>query len=255
MNGHRTCIICLPRTGSQLCVTLSEEIKESMRLGEYFENWNRHEYFLDNDTLRLKNTHKIISTLMICKNFEERLDLLKKVNKNQSFTLRLFLMDNYDKEVLSKIIVELKNIGFEFLTLTRNISDQLLSFMIARETSRGKSDITTVFRINNEINEPVYINLNALNYTLNQIYSSHLKWEKNLSTILHNIEYQKVKYESIYEDMENIYNRKFNYVGKKTINGDPFDLIINKEEVMSFLSNKISGLGVIPALQTLPPML
>jgi hypothetical protein len=73
--------------------------------------------------------------------------------------------------------------------------------------------------------------------------------------LLRNVEHKQVKYESIYSDMENIYNTKFKYLGKKSIKNDPFDLILNKEEVMGFLLNKSSGLGVTPALQTLPPML
>jgi hypothetical protein len=249
MIAHRTCIICLPRTGSQLCELLSGEKHSSLQLGEYFENWNRSEYITYDNNLRFKNHDRISSNFKLSENFEQRLDLLKHTNINQSLTLRIFLMDHYDKITLSNIILELKNIGFEFITLTRDIKEQLLSYMIARTYKQN------VFGINSKINEPVYINLNYLNNVLDQIYVSHLLWEKNLSTILHNIEYQKVKYESIYSDMENIYNTKFKYLGEKSIKIDPFDLITNKEEVIRFLSNKISGLGVIPALQTLPPML
>ena len=250
MIGHRTCIICLPRTGSQLCEKLSEEIKTSFQLGEYFENWNRSEYVIDDDNnIRLKNFASIPSNFKLFEGFEERLNLLKNTNINQSLTLRIFLMDQYDKNTLSKIIIELKNIGFEFITLTRNIEEQLLSYMIAR------TYVKDVFGINSEINDPVYINLNRLSKVLTHIHDSHLLWENNLSIILHNIEYQKVRYESIYSDMENIFNTKFKYTGEKSIKTDPFDLIINKEEVMGFLVNRISGLGVIPAIQTLPPML
>jgi hypothetical protein len=248
MNGHRTCIICLPRTGSQLCERLSGEIKSSMSLGEYFENWNRTEFILsENNNILQPNIVSIASPFKLFEKFEERLDLLKKVDINQPLTLRIFLMDHYDKEVLSKIIIELKNIGFEFLTLTRDIREQLLSYMIARTTN--------VFIINSNISEPVYINLKTLNNGLNQIYNSYTLWENNLSIVLDDIVYQKVKYSSIYPDMERIYNTKFKYLGEKTIKPDPFDLILNKEEVMGFLLNKSSGLGVTPALQTLPPML
>jgi hypothetical protein len=249
MIAHRTCIICLPRTGSQLCEKLSGEVQTSFQLGEYFENWNRSEYIIFDGNIKLKNFVSIPTKFNLFENFQERLDLLKNTNINQPLTLRIFLMDHYDKITLSNIIIELKNIGFEFITLTRDIKEQLLSYMIARTYKQN------VFGINSKINEPVYINLNYLNNVLDQIYVSHLLWEKNLSTILHNIEYQKVKYESIYTDMENIYNTKFKYLGEKSIKIDPFDLITNKEEVIRFLSNKISGLGVIPALQTLPPML
>jgi hypothetical protein len=249
MNGNRTCIICLPRTGSQLCEQLANELTSGIKLGEYFENWNRSEYIISDGNIKLKNFVSIPVKFNLFENFQERLDLLKNTNINQPLTLRIFLMDQYDKITLSNIILELKNIGFEFITLTRDIKEQLLSYMIARTYKQN------VFGINSEINEPVYINLNHLDNVLDQIYVSHLLWEKNLSTILHNIEYQKVKYESIYSDMENIYDTKFKYLGEKSIKIDPFDLITNKEEVIGFLSNKISGLGVIPALQTLPPML
>jgi hypothetical protein len=232
MNGHRTCIICLPRTGSQLCEKLSGEIKTSFQLGEYFENWNRSEYIADDaNNIRLKNFASIPSNFKLFQGFEERLDLLKNTNTNQSLTLRIFLMDQYDKDTLSDIIIELKNIGFEFITLTRDIKEQLLSYMIAR------TYVKNVFGINSEINQPVYIDLMKLNKVLTHIYDSHLLWEKNLSVILHNIEYQTVIYESIHSDMENIYNTKFKYQGEKSIKGDPFDLIINKEEVMGFLTN------------------
>ena len=250
MRGHRTCIICLPRTGSQLCEMLSGERYSSLQLGEYFENWNRSEYIVDNDNnIRLKNFSSIPTNFKLFEGFEERLNLLKNTNINQSLTLRIFLMDQYDKNIMSKIITELKNIGFEFITLKRNIEEQLLSYMIAR------TYVKNVFGINSEINEPVYINFAKLNKVLTHIYDSHLLWEKNLSMILHNIEYQTVKYESVYSDMEKIYNTKFKYLGKKSINVNPYDLILNKEEVMGFLLNKSSGLGVTPALQTLPPML
>ena len=250
MNGHRTCIICLPRSGSQLCEILSGEKHSSLQLGEYFENWNRSEYIADDDNnIRFKNYASISSNFKLFENIEQRLNLLKNTNINQSLTLRIFLMDQYDKDTLSNIIIELKNIGFEFITLTRDIKEQLLSYMIAR------TYIKNVFVINSEINEPVYINLIKLNKVLTHIYDSHLRWEKNVSVVLRDIEYQKVKYESVYSDMEKIYNTKFKYLGKKSINVDPFDLILNKEEVMGFLLNKSSGLGVTPALQTLPPML
>jgi hypothetical protein len=38
--------------------------------------------------------------------------------------------------------------------------------------------------------------------------------------------------------MEKIYDTTFKYQGKKSINGDPLDLILNKDEVLDFLSSK-----------------
>lgn len=250
MTGHRTCILCLPRSGSQLCERLVSEIHNAFSLNEYFENWNQSEYVLDtSNTISLRQFNAISSLFSITLDFEEKLDLLKQVNINQPLVLRIFVMDHYNKDDLVKIISELNNIGFEFITLSRDIEEQLLSYMIAR------TYVKNVFGINSEINEPVHINLNGLSKVLTHIYDSHLSWENNLSMLLHNIEHKKVKYESIYSDMENIYNTKFKYLGKKSIKTDPFDLILNKEEVKGFLISKKSGLGVIPAIQTLPSML
>ena len=250
MTGHRTCILCLPRSGSQLCERLVSEIHNAFSLNEYFENWNQSEYVLDpSNTISLRQFNTILTLFSKTPNFEEKLDLLKQVNINQPLVLRIFLMDHYNKDDLMKIILGLNHIGFEFITLTRDIEEQLLSYMIAR------TYVKNVFGINSEINDPVHININKLSKVLTQIYDSHLLWENNLSMLLRNVEHKQVKYESIYSDMENIYNTKFKYLGKKSIKNDPFDLILNKEEVMGFLLNKSSGLGVTPALQTLPPML
>ena len=108
MNGHRTCIICLPRSGSQLCEILSGEKHSSLQLGEYFENWNRSEYIADDDNnIRFKNYASISSNFKLFENIEQRLNLLKHTNINQSLTLRIFLMDQYDKDTLSNTIIEL----------------------------------------------------------------------------------------------------------------------------------------------------
>jgi hypothetical protein len=97
-----------------------------------------------------------------------------------------------------------------------------------------------VFGITSDIDEPVHVNFNRLGGMLDDLAISSNKWEHNLSTILNNTEYKKVKYENIYADMEKIYNIKFKYVGKKSIKVNPLDLILNKEEAVNFLiKNKI----------------
>ena len=238
MNSHRTCIICLPRSGSQLCEMLAAEVQDALQLGEYFENWNRSEYTLDeNNNIYLKTTIEIKSKLMIRNNFEESISLLKKANPKQSLTLRLFLMEYYNKDVLLKILADLKTIGFEFITLHRNAYEQILSFMITLSYFNFKNK--NVFGITSDIDEPVHVNFNILGGMLDDLAISSKKWEHNLSTILNNTEYKKVKYENIYADMEKIYNIKFKYVGKKSIKVNPLDLILNKEEVVNFLSSRI----------------
>jgi hypothetical protein len=50
--------------------------------------------------------------------------------------------------------------------------------------------------------------------------------------------YKNIKYENIYYDMENYFNIKLKYKGVKSIKGDPLDLILNKTEVIDYLSSK-----------------
>lgn len=237
MTGHRTCIICLPRSGSQLCEKLVAEANRAGQLGEYFENWNQTEYFLDSAKwLHLKKISEQLSPYMIKKDYKEYISLLKQTNLRQSLVLRLFLIDYYDKDVLLEIITNLKNLGFEFIALHRNLKDQILSWMIAHSYRVIKD--RDVFSINKLVDEPVNIDIKLLSNILDILVTSSKNWEDNLSIILKNVDYTKIKYENIYNDMENYFNIKLNYNGVKSINGDPLDFILNKEEVVDFLTSR-----------------
>ena len=237
MNARRICIVCLPRSGSQLCEKLVAEAIHSRELGEYFENWNQSEYALKfNDSLYVKKFIEQPSELMIRENFEESINLLKQTRISQPLTVRLFLMDHYNKNTLLNIVNNLKDIGFEFLTLHRDLREQLLSYMIALSYHISKNKM--VFTINKIIDEPVVVDIASLSHVLDNLITSSKKWEDNVSTILKNVGYKNVKYENIYQDMEGIFNTTFNYKGVKSINVDPLDLILNKTEVVEFLSNR-----------------
>lgn len=240
MIKHRTCIICLPRSGSQLCEKLAAEATSARILGEYFENWNQSEYALKfNDSLYVKKFIEQPSELMIRENFEESINLLKQTRISQPLTVRLFLMDHYNKNTLLNIVNNLKDIGFEFLTLHRDLREQLLSYMIALSYHISKNKM--VFTINNIIDEPVVVDIASLSHVLDKVVVSSKNWDSNLSAVLKGIEYQKIKYENIYQDMESVFDTKFRYSGKKSISGDPLDLILNKEEVLDFLSTRLES--------------
>jgi hypothetical protein len=100
-----------------------------------------------------------------------------------------------------------------------------------------------VFAINNVIDETVSVDIPSLTHVLDKVVISFKNWENNLSTVLKDTEYQKISYENIYQDMETAFDTKFRYSGKKSINGDPLDLILNKEEVLSFLSSRLEGIN------------
>lgn len=239
MNGHRTCVVCLPRSGSQLCEKLVSEIHNAFSLDEYLEKWHESHYKLDeNKNISLIRHIHITSPFIMREDVAKRIDFLKQINKDQPLTLRLFLMDNYDKAILKNIMTELKGIGFEFIALYRDaIMDQLLSFMLAYSWTGLKKEM--VFHLNTVIDKPIHINLTpALRERLSVIKTSSVHWDRNVSVVLDNIPFERVSYETMYADMEKIYQRKFNYSGNKTITVDPMDLILNKEEVMDFLNNQ-----------------
>lgn len=235
MKGHRTCIICLPRSGSQFCEKLISGVHNAYQLGEYFEAWNESEYKLDSNNNIVGMNYKMKpSHFAVDSNYQEKLNFIKAINKDQPLTVRLFLMSTYDTVKLGSIISQLHDMGFEFVTLFRNLTDQLLSYMIAYEYREGKNK--DVFTIDSPINELVTIHFTSeLKKVLYMIKVSSVQWENNLSIVMKGIPYQNVSYESIISDMETVFETKFNYSGSKSITVDPFELIENKIEVLEFL--------------------
>lgn len=237
MNGHRTCIICSPRSGSQLCEKLISEIHCAVVLGEYFENWNRSRFELDsNNNLTQTAFIRISSKLDIADNLNDRLDLLTRVNPTNPLVLRIFLMDDYDKDNFAQILKCLQDLGFEFIVLSRNIKDQVLSFMIALSYKVFKNK--NVFGINIEINESVFVDLQLLGPIFDNLIKTCVNWQNNLSSVIKDLPYQSVEYETIVQDLENIYKTTFSYQGKKSITVPYMDLINNKDEVTNYLRSK-----------------
>ena len=238
MNGHRTCIICLPRSGSQWCEKLVREIHNAHALGEYFESWHTSTYTFNNNNYVI-NKQSIFNddSYNLTVTITEHIDLLKKINPTQPLIIRFFLFDHYDKNDVVNIMKELKILGFEFILLKRNLKEQLLSYIIAR-TYKLMGD-SYAFFINSDRNRLITVDIDdQLLRGLNKIYNSSINWEKNIQEVFIKIKYQKVKYETLQSDMEKIYNRNFNYTGSKSIKTNPEDLILNKNEVLDLLANE-----------------
>lgn len=236
----RTCIICLPRTGSQLCERMVASMDDALMLGEYFEAWNDSTYSLDEDgyLFRSKFTPKKESFNLHQSHFS-RLRKIIESNKKQNFVLRMFLMDNYNKHILKFIIATLNNEGFNFLTLQRSLEDQLLSYCIAYTNFSNGQD---TFGIDSTVNNKIFVDVSKIEPTIEHISRSNKNFKTNLSILFKekSININHIQYESIEDDLCNIFSRQLQVTGNKTIKGDHLSYILNKEETSNLIKKYLN---------------
>lgn len=234
MIGKRICIICTPRSGSQLCAKLINQYNNALDLNEYFERWNQSIYQINDEGLALKEHISVSSHFSIEENYHDRIEVLKSAKNDQPLTLRLFLLEKYPKNIISTILSELQKLDFEFIQLDRkNVFDQILSYLITIQyrVSLNKN----VFGMNSKITDRVTIDLSLAEKFINILYPSIVNLSANVKTILPNTVVKHVYYETIFDDIGMLCETKFNNTGIKSIEGDPLDLVINKDDLLSLL--------------------
>jgi hypothetical protein len=146
---NRICIVCLPRSGSSWLEQMIHNAHlhsspKSVLLGEYFnyyafyKNKADAEFNIGDDnflnwkwqTIK-EDTSK--SEVSEDKFYQDRLEMLKKINPNQNIVLRMMMgWDHYNYE---EYIQELINLNFKIISLSRNIFDQLISQVVSMETN------------------------------------------------------------------------------------------------------------------------
>jgi LPS sulfotransferase NodH len=239
MTYDKTCIICTPRSGSQLCETLIQRIQNDphINLGEYFEKWNQSEYLIINNQVKSIVKKDKRSDYGIDDNYESRLSTLENINQN--ITLRLFCLFSYDIKKMQFIIEQLITQGFNFVILSRNNKkQQVLSWLIARSYTDHYSK--NVFGANSIIDKPVEIDLKLYNNTIVNFMLTYRYWDSIIEVLMNKITPKKVIYETIYEDLSNYYGKTFDRIGNKTVVGNHLDYIINKDEVAEYLDKIIT---------------
>ena len=231
---NRVCVLTTPRSGSQLCENLIRDHIHAISLGEYFESWNQYKYTVVDGKLTPLDNTAVNAVFGINDNYLERLGILEQADINQPMVLRLFLLEKYDKNVLSTIIHKLHELNFNFVCLKRKpIIDQLLSYLIALHYKMHLK--MNVFAINSNINIPVSLDILFAKKILGMLYPSLVNFDKNVNSIMGDIPKHNIEYDSIYEDLGRLYNTEFHQSGTKSIQGNPLDLIINKNEVIDLL--------------------
>jgi len=234
MTYKKTCIICTPRSGSQLCEKLIQQISpNTVLLGEYFEKWNQNNYEIEQNNIK-KIIHISKKTgFSIDPTYSQRLNLLRDLE--QSLTIRLFYLYGYEPFKIKTIIETLHQFGFEFIILSRNNKkEQLLSWLIAKAHSDFYKD-NKIFVINNVLQCKVKIYLDNYKNIVNQFIFTYRYWDKNITQLFKKINYHSIVYESIFNDLQKAYQFEFMPIGAKTINGNHLDYVENHNEVSDYL--------------------
>lgn len=228
----RICIIASPRTGSQ---HLAEIIRRS-----YPNMTDCLEPFTDSDFLRdieLKDNQIVLSKNQKYKSVRQRVETVCKyidqADPNQNLVLRLFLLD-YIESFLPQIMYFLKKNNFKFLILKRELTEQLLSWAIARTTNKYNT-VTKGYDINQKF---AITDFHSIQWLFNQ----QKEFDRRLSTL--DIEYDTIHYTTLYQDLEKLLNIQVDQNSltlKKQVIGNHYDYIENADQVKELIENIING--------------
>lgn len=200
-------------------------------LGEFFITDKQSGFTLDNNNNIIRSNNKLVINNF---NTDNKLKLLWNNDITQNLTLRLFPMYHHNDDLFDYINT-LSERKFHFAILKRkNIRDQLLSFIIAHFNIEGiKKESFTI----NYSPKKVFVDIKKIEPYISLFLENankHDNWIKSLLTNSNTL-YYNVYYETLVTDLEKTYGKKNMYIGNKSINGDPYDYIINRHEVHSFL--------------------
>ena len=228
----RICILASPRTGSQ---HLAEIIRRS-----YPDMTDCLEPFTDSDFLKdieLKNNQIILSTNKKYKSVRQRVEticnFIDKSDSNQNLVLRLFLLD-YIESFLPQIVYFLKKNNFKFLVLKRDLSEQLLSWAIARTTDKYNT-VTKGYDIRQKFKVTDF-------HSVQWLFNQQKEFDRRLSAL--DIEYKTIHYTTLYQDLEQLLNIQVNQTNltlKKQVVGNHYDYIENAEQVKEIIENITNG--------------
>lgn len=238
---ERVCFLSLPRSGTQLIAKLfQQKYQTQFDIGELFESHHISTYdFDDNNNLTNINfTRNPTPTGWKLYNKDDyRLDVLQRINKNQSVSIKLFLFNHYNKTALYRIIATLKTLNFKFVALKRSLPDQLLSYIVADHWKNSLHK--NVFPINRVVEGKSHVILtDGIKRICSQITESNNDFDYNLRTISASIGFYAVPiiYESIIDQCADLLKYSIMYEGVKTLD-DPKLHIENYEEIKTYINS------------------
>ena len=167
------------------------------------------------------------------------LDILKDMPPDQDVILKIFPTDQTAEGKTKQIITHLGNLNFRFIVIKReNIEQHLLSFIIAAASDKWNSYSGAHDR---KVKGSV-----GLADWLHERISSFDKYIYNLG-----IDFATIRYEHAETDLANClpFPINNNITISKQIKGDPYDLLINAEEVKRHIRSLVDT-NIVGALKT-----
>ena len=217
LTHHRYCIVGQPRCGSHHVESYiyNTFIKNSnaTKLGEYLHWWSGRfsRFKLANGNIIKTSVDKEVDLLA---EFQQRIEMLKQNNVDQPLVARLFFVDNM--LVNFKSLAELyANANFKFIYIKRDLEQQIISWYFSKDESKWSLSLFE----NQKIVDIELLKEYVLEYVKNQYYGE--RW-------LTNIQHDCIDY----DDLSDYPSEHF-----KMMPNDPYNLIINKDEVKDVFIN------------------
>lgn len=229
----RTCILSLPRSGSQYCEKLISSLSNgATELNEFFHSWIATDYYIEDGILTIGEATQGEPALKLHPEFKHRIELLSNANPSQNFTIRMFLLTTFDKDNLSYIVQELSKINFKFVYLERNFRDIVKSFGVAASSWMSGHP---VWVINSELPNCLTVKIEETKALTDIFYESYLKRKELLSML--NIPYSTVRYDNLVTDITTVFGSCPSYVGNRTINKELEKFVTNSKEFIDLINS------------------
>lgn len=231
----RICLVSMPRSGSTHCLNRIAQINDGNYVGEIIDTWDRIRYFHDEDN-RIRFEHVDYDCRPIL-NWRANLELIRTANVDDNIHMKWFMREPYRHDMYyfrdyGYIYDTLKDAGFTFIMLDRDYAETAVSWVIAQ--SYWEEHGTNIYGVNSTINKKVTVTADTLVYALNtlrgRIYYKYFT-ERKLADA------PKIKYETMDADINRIFNVDLPpSPNTKTIKGDPYDWIVNADEVRTAIT-------------------
>jgi hypothetical protein len=167
--------------------------------------------------------------------YKRVLEVLEKANPKQPIIMKFFIGD-LDPYYEKLFITELTRLGFTFfLNRRQNIENQLLSFAMA--------NITNVWTKIDKVSAPTpVVKIDNFN-DMTELYTKQISIFDERIRLLNFETKDTITYETAISDIERIAGGKINpykFSIYKIANNDPYENILNADEVKSFIKSLIS---------------
>lgn len=240
----RYCILTSPRSGSKLLedtifrMTFESVTPEvpAIKLGEFL-HYKVHEYI---DTNKKKfSTIKPFDSDERVRFRQEMMDIIE--NKNNSMTMRIFPQPWHGIDYLFNFLHTLKQNGFVFVYLERNLFDRVISLSVAQKTNlwvRLKNFTQTQKHIQISENNKIHLDTEEVLIEMKALMDT----DSLLDIIFSEFGGEIINYENFESDCNKIGIKTGTSGHSKTYEIEYKHLIENYDEVANFIKNITNGL-------------